>query len=463
MTITHPVPNTPLPTLDRLGASVPADIDAKAIAKQWFSDFSTALKTSNTQNLSTLFVSNAFWRDMLALTWEFRTFSGLPSISQFLTDRLSTMHPIAFTLRDDAYLGLQKPFPDVAWVQMMFDFETDTGIALGIARLVPTSDGSWKAHTVFTNLEDLKGFPEKKGPLRNHQPNHGKWEEDRRREREFEDREPAVVIIGGGQGGLDLAARLKCLDVPALVVEKNPRIGDNWRNRYEALCLHDPVCEYLIFAPYNTSSLAVAIRVRSHAIPSVRSPPLHYCLYSPRANHSFPPTWPTYTPALKLADWLESYASTLELNVWTSSTVTSATPDVSGSKWTVSIKRPDGERVFKQVRHVVFATGFGGGSEGIKLPKYTGMVSMMPLRFIFQKLLCWHPGHVQRPTAPFPSAQEGIGSQGKESGCCRSVYFGCVYLHSVQNVIQIGASHTAHDIAVDYYENGIGAFSSSSP
>ena len=240
----HPVPNTPLPTLDSLGASLNPDLDDKAIAKQWFNAFSTALSTGNTQFLSSLFVPNSFWRDMLALTWDFRTFSGLAAISQFLTDQLSIVHPTAFKLRDDVFLGLKQPFPDVAWIHMMFDFETDVGIASGIARLVPTSSSEWKAHTVFTNLEDLKGFPEKKGPLRDPEPNHGKWEADRKREREFEDREPVVVIIGAGQSGLDLAARLKCLGVPSLIVEKNPRIGDNWRNRYEALCLHDPVCEY---------------------------------------------------------------------------------------------------------------------------------------------------------------------------------------------------------------------------
>jgi hypothetical protein len=253
-TITHPVPITPLPTLDRLGASVPPDLDAKAIAKQWFIAFSTALSTSNTQSLSTLFVRDAFWRDMLAFTWDFRTFSGLSSISDFLADRLSMMRPTGFSLRDDAYLGLRQPFPDLVWVNMMFDFETDAGIASGVVRLVPTSDGIWKAHMVYTNLEDLKGFPEKKGALRNNKPNHGKWEEDRRREREFEDREPVVVIIGGGHCGLGVAARLKCLDVPTLVVENNPRIGDNWRNRYEALSLHDPVCECTSFPRLNESS-----------------------------------------------------------------------------------------------------------------------------------------------------------------------------------------------------------------
>jgi cation diffusion facilitator CzcD-associated flavoprotein CzcO len=60
----------------------------------------------------------------------------------------------------------------------------------------------------------------------------------------FVDSDPVAIIIGGGQSGLEVAARLKALDVPSLVLEQNPRIGDNWRNRYETLCLHDPVCEY---------------------------------------------------------------------------------------------------------------------------------------------------------------------------------------------------------------------------
>jgi hypothetical protein len=115
---------------------------------------------------------------------------------------------------------------------------------------------------VFTSLEDLKGFPAKKGALRDLEPNHGRWEEDRR-EREFQDREPVVVIIGGGQSGLGLATRLKCLNIPTLVAEKNSRIEDNWRNRYEALCLYhdDPVCEYTAISRLEGSSLAAEFRV----------------------------------------------------------------------------------------------------------------------------------------------------------------------------------------------------------
>jgi heterodisulfide reductase subunit A-like polyferredoxin len=85
------------------------------------------------------------------------------------------------------------------------------------------------------------------GPHRNPNPDHGKWLDKRRKELEFEGTEPYVVVVGGGHSGLDIAARLKYLDISVLVLEKEPRLGDQWRSRYEALCLHDPVCQCFLF------------------------------------------------------------------------------------------------------------------------------------------------------------------------------------------------------------------------
>ena len=233
---------SPLPTLDKLGARVPPNLDAKKVVTEWFESFASYAESGNVDGVIGLLVDNAFWRDILALTWDFRTFDGASRIKKFLSDRLVSTNLKTLKLKDD-FLGLQQPWPDVAWIQAMFEFETDVGIGSGIVRLVPTANEEWKGHCIFTNLEGLKGFPEKVGLYRNPAPNHGKWAEERRREFEFKDTEPVVLIAGGGQSGLGLAARLKYLDVPTLVVETNPRIGDNWRNRYEALCLHDPVCE----------------------------------------------------------------------------------------------------------------------------------------------------------------------------------------------------------------------------
>ncbi|KAG6839710.1 hypothetical protein C0991_012404 [Blastosporella zonata] len=395
--MSNPLPEPNLPTLQRLNATIPADLDSKGIAKAWFAAFVLSAEAGDAQGVAKLFVEDAFWRDMLALTWDFRTFSGLPKITEFLAHRLASTRPTAFALRDDAYLGLHQPYPDIAWINLFFDFETEAGIAFGIARLIPNANGEWRAHTVYTNLEDLKGFPEKIGPLRNAAPNHGKWVEDRKREAEFADKSPVVLIVGGGQSGLEVAARLKALDVSTLVVEKNQRIGDNWRNRYDALCLHDPVWyDHMPYLP-------------------------------------FPPTWPVYTPAVKvrtyrdvwgdmsdssrliqLANWLESYAEALELNVWTSSSVISAVQD--GDLWKVSIGRGDGsERTFS-VRHIVFATGLGS-NDGV-FPTYPGMDA-------FKGQILHSNRH--------KNAADHLGKK----------------------VVVVGACTSAHDICVDYFEQGV--------
>ncbi len=204
------------------------------------------------------------WRDVLALTWDIRTFIGLPKIAALLRARLAVAQPRNFDVVEP-YTDFHQPYPDLAWMTLMFKFETKVGRATGIARLVPLrksigeiqslDDIEWKAYTVFTNLDSLTGFLEKTGPLRNSQRLGGKtWATQRQATSEFlvaeedEEKGPKVLIIGAGQSGLEVAARLKALEVPALVIDKNDRIGDNWRSRHETLCLHDPVCELFPFA-----------------------------------------------------------------------------------------------------------------------------------------------------------------------------------------------------------------------
>ncbi|KAJ7094555.1 hypothetical protein B0H15DRAFT_127960 [Mycena belliarum] len=366
-----------LPTLDKLDARVSDDLDPKEIAVEWFKLFSAYAEAGNVEGTASLFVEGAYWRDILSLSWDFRTFQG-PTLHKFLTDRLSAAQMSAFQLKED-YLQLKRPYPDIAWIEATFNFETSVGLASGVFRLVPLKGGDWKAHCMLTNLEDLKGFPEKIGPLRDSAPNHGKWEEARRRSSAFEDSDPTVLIVGGGQSGLELAARLRCLEISTLVVEKNPRIGDNWRNRYEALCLHDPVWyDHLPYLP-------------------------------------FPPSWPVYTPALKIANWLEHYAEALEIPVWTSCEVTSASPGVDGN-WKVTVSNGQGEQRHFKVKHLVFATGFG--SYRGNLPVYPGMADF--------KGPILHSSQHKKATD-----------------------------HLGKKVVVIGACTSAHDICADYYEHGV--------
>src|SRR5690606_6733687 len=119
------------------------------------------------------------------------------------------------------------------------------------------------------------------------------WKEDR--EEEIASlgytRQPYVLIIGGGQGGIALGARLRQLNVPTIIVEKNDRPGDSWRKRYKTLCLHDPV--WYDHLPYI----------------------------------DFPKNWPVFSPKDKIGDWLEFYTKVMELNYWTRTTAKKATWD----------------------------------------------------------------------------------------------------------------------------------------
>jgi hypothetical protein len=164
----------------------------------------------------------------------------------------------------------------------LFKFEIGgVGGGEGVFRLVPTSTGEWKAHNVCTNLQSLKGHPEKVGHLRNSRAIHGKWAEERRKEQEFEDADPYVLIVGGGQVGLAVAARLKCLDVPCLIIEKRPRVGGEWRDRYDALCIHDPVWfDHMPYMKYVTALLYFVPESFVYPLSSIQIPRNLACLVS---------------------------------------------------------------------------------------------------------------------------------------------------------------------------------------
>ncbi|KAI0294206.1 hypothetical protein BC826DRAFT_1012963 [Russula brevipes] len=338
-----------LPTLERLGVSAPPEVDAAVVAQTWFATFSNHVQTNDVDGILAQLVDDAFWRDILTLTWDFRTFFGNDRIRQFLIDRLAATKLSNLEL-DTKSVALGRPYPDIVWIQASFTFSTAVGTGSGILRLVPTTpNGDWKAYTVFTTLEGLHG----------HESQHGTWPERRRRESACEepDQQPVVIIVGGGQRSSS---------------EREARIGQLWRKRYEALCLHDTWYDHMPYLP-------------------------------------FPPTWPVYAPSPKLADWLESYAHILELDVWTSSTVTRASQDPETKKWTVEIERANAEPRSFVVNHLVFAVGFGGGTHNV--PQIPGMVRRI----------------------------QGYGGQDYEG----------------KRVMVVGACTSGHDIAKDLHDHGI--------
>jgi putative flavoprotein involved in K+ transport len=252
---------------------------ARAVASRWLAEFAAALEQRDPDVIGALFLPDGWWRDLLAFTWDLRTFHGAGVVAGALAEMLDGTRPTGFLLTEGKEPAMVEVDENTKWVQAFFDFETALARGSGFFRLMPTGDDQdpWKAWTVLTTMEALKGFEEQLGPRREKGVSHGEqrdrqsWVERREAEREFTDSEPQVVVVGAGQGGLTVAARLGQLGVDTLVVERNLRVGDNWRNRYRSLVLHDPVWyDHMPYLP-------------------------------------FPAHWPVFTPKDKLAGWFETY------------------------------------------------------------------------------------------------------------------------------------------------------------
>lgn len=130
-----------------------------------------------------------------------------------------------------------------------------------------------------------------------------------------------------------MGARLRALGISCLIVDRNARVGDNWRHRYRTLVTHDPV------------------------------------QYTHMAYLPFPSTWPFFTPKDKLGDWFEAYASVMELNVWLFTTVVSAKYSDDNRTWDVSVHCGDETVRNLRPRHVIFCTGHSGEP---KMPTFPG-------------------------------------------------------------------------------------------
>ncbi|RWB67306.1 NAD(P)/FAD-dependent oxidoreductase [Mesorhizobium sp.] len=303
------------------------DIGPSQQAATWLASFGRALEAGEIEAVTSLFVDDCYWRDLLSFTWNVKTMEGQAAIREMLTATLAPAQPSHWRLSGEASA-------DDGVVEAWFTFETAVARGEGILRL---KDG--RCRTLLTAMSELKGFEERKGPARplglRHKadPQRETWAEARAREaRDLGVHEqPYCLVIGGGQAGIMLGARLRQLGVPALIIEKNARAGDSWRNRYRSLVLHDPVWyDHLPYIP-------------------------------------FPENWPVFTPKDKMGDWLEMYARVMELNYWVATKCISAAYDEAEKVWTVVVDRV-GQRMTLKPKHIVFATGAYGPPRRIDLP-----------------------------------------------------------------------------------------------
>ncbi|MEM9355884.1 MAG: NAD(P)/FAD-dependent oxidoreductase [Pseudomonadota bacterium] len=314
--------------------------DAQAIASAWLAGFERCLSEQSTSGLNALFLDECYWRDALALTWNLETLEGRASIVARLNETAARAGIGSLMLDADAPAPklVSRVGHDV--IEAFFRFETQIGRGRGVVRIAATAgeDSQPRAWTVLTALEELKSFQEKTGSNRPTGQSHSRdfrgpnWLDQRQAAEAYDDHDPTVLVIGGGQAGLAAAARLTQLGVDTLIIDKHARIGDNWRKRYHALTLHNQVqVNHLPYMPY-------------------------------------PPTWPTYIPKDKLANWFEAYVEALELNYWTSTELVEGSYDEYAKVWLVTLRRSDGTTRAMKPRHIVMATGVSGIPNVPELP-----------------------------------------------------------------------------------------------
>ncbi|MEN3349888.1 MAG: hypothetical protein V7632_3523 [Bradyrhizobium sp.] len=317
--------------------------DISVAADNWLVQFEDALASPDDVLLKPLFHPGSYWRDVLAFTWNIQTVNRAFAILEELPLHAGRSTPHHFRIDADRAAPRRVMRAGTNAIEAIFKFETAIGRGHGIVRLIPDAadDNRLKAWTLLTALEELEGFEEQQGSTRPRGQAYSRdfrgpnWLDQRKAATEYADRDPDVLVVGGGQAGLAIAARLGQLNIDALIVDREARIGDNWRKRYHALTLHNQV-------------------------------QVNHMPYMP-----FPPNWPTYIPKDKLANWFEAYVEAMELNFWTGTEFAGGSYDDAQGRWTVELRRADGSTRRMQPRHVVMATGVSGIPNRPDIPTLT--------------------------------------------------------------------------------------------
>ena len=355
-------------------------------ASRWLSDFESAAARGDADAAASLFLPDGHWRDLVAFTWHIQTVSGAKEIKAALGRTLSTVKPSGFRIAENRTAPRIARRAGVETIEALIAFETALGRASGVLRLVPspTDPKQLKAWVFLTALDEIKGHEERIGKRRPRGEEYSRkfggdnWLDLRRRQQAYESHEPAVVVIGGGQCGLGIAACLGQLGVDTLVIDQHERVGDAWRRRYHNLVLHNEV--FVDHMPYMP----------------------------------FPPNYPVYIPKDKIANWLEFYADTMELNVWTGTEFLGGGHDAKTGAWEIRVRRADGRERTLRPRHVVYATG----------------VSAIPIKPDMPGLETF-AGQVMHSSA----YQNGHAWKGRKA-------------------VVLGTGNSGHDVAHDLHESG---------
>ena len=319
--------------LERLAPSVEEaqEIDQE-IADQWIGAFNLALAARNADALGNLFLADSHWRNIFGISWQLATFSGREPLCKALIRRAAEVHAADFQVEPSALAPRRAVVAGREVVEAVISFQTINGPGIGSLRLICSSGATpqalpqaWTMSTApdFDRICDARsGKPASASLMRDFAgPD---WLEQRRAEIAFEGREPDVLIVGGGHAGISAAVELKRIGLDALVIDREKRVGDNWRLRYRGLKLHNKT-------------------------------PVNHLRYLP-----FPQNFPDYIPKDKIANWLESYVDIMEVNFWTETIFEGADYNEATQQWSARIRKADGSTRTLRPKHIVLATSVSG-------------------------------------------------------------------------------------------------------
>ena len=229
---------------------------ARTTRKAGSTPSAAALQAQDAAAAAALFLPDGLWRDVLAFTWNIQTMAGRAAIEA--------------VLRADAgaHQAGEFPHPAAAHAAALGQPRRHRGDrddlrvrdrvrprprhrAAGARQRKPTcAPGRWsRICTSCAATRKSSSGARRRMRRATSAPTIGSTAATRRAPMPIAIR--PCIVVGGGQAGLSIAARLRQLGVDTLIIDRHERIGDNWRKRYHSLTLHNEVhVNHLPYMPF---------------------------------------------------------------------------------------------------------------------------------------------------------------------------------------------------------------------
>ncbi|KAK7706927.1 hypothetical protein SLS57_009441 [Botryosphaeria dothidea] len=383
---------TPQVPLAKIGEPLPStqisdDVDHASIAAR-------AVEQLHNLDASVL-KDDAMLRDQVALTGTYRTFYGSRTVELAWKELTAASKPQGFSMIPGSS-HIVRMGPELQWIEAMIVFTLcpegkRQRNCSGFVKVMPVEE-EWKIWMVCTLLEDIDGYGTS-DKMEFLSPEESEKERSANGISSGKDRFD-VVVIGGGQGGLSIASRLKALGISHVVLDRNTEVGGNWLTRYKSFTLH--TSKSLSDLPY---------------------------------GGGFTKEDPYFPTAKNIADGYKRFVERFGLNIWLSCVGKKAAWDPHSEEWTIQIEHsnpapqngthePNGNSstLTLHAKHLIFAMGGGG-----QVPKYPDI----PNRALFQ-------GEAIH-SVDYTSAERWRGKRG----------------------VIVGTANTAHDVSSDMVDAGL--------